>query len=83
MNIEELVGKTVAHKGAAGCEAEKRYKVAKVHAKFEFGSRIKAGPAVVIVRQPHGTESIRPLEKFLEEFEVVPEAAGSETGAPA
>jgi hypothetical protein len=83
MKVEELVGKTVAHKGATGHETEKRYTVTKVHPKFEFGSRIPAGPAVVIVRQPHGTESIRPAAKFLEEFEVVAEAAGSGTGVPA
>lgn len=72
MNTEELIGKTVARKSAEGLEAE-RYKVAKIHSNFEFGSRHPSGPAVVIVRLPHGTESIRPMPQFIEEFEVVPD----------
>jgi hypothetical protein len=76
MKIEELeamVGKTVAHRGAAGFEGEKRYLVHAVIAKKDFGTRHGVGPAVVLVRMPHGTEVYRPAAKFTEEYEVVRE----------
>ena len=71
--LEPLLHKVVRHKGAVGFESEKRYTVAAVIPKMDLGSRAGVGPAVVIVRIPHGTEVIRPGKNFLDEYEVAPD----------
>ena len=68
MSIDELLGKTVAPKS----DPDQRYTVTHVNPKFDFGTILGTGPAVTVVRDPHGTESIVPGEKFLEDYEPVP-----------
>jgi hypothetical protein len=75
--LEGLVGKVVMHKGASGADAEKRYGVAGLEPKKDFGSRLGVGPAVTIVRIPHGVATVRPGAKFLDEYELAPDAAAA------